>query len=175
MSGGRRYVLDANVFIEAYRKYYAFDICPGFWLGLARQHEDKRVFSIDRVKGELTAGGDRLSDWARAQAPETFFKQTLDKAVRDAFAAAMKWVQAEQQFDQDAKAQFASAADGWVIAYAKANGLVVVTHEEYAPDARRKVPMPNVCIEFGVDYCNTFEMLRELKVQFVLNKRQGGR
>lgn len=172
MSGGKRYVLDANVFIEAYRKYYAFDLCPGFWRALVRQHENKRLFSIDRVKSELTAGSDELSDWAKGRTPDTFFKQTLDKAVRDSFASAMKWVQAEQQFDADAKAQFASAADGWIIAYAKVNKLVIVTHEEYAPDAKRKVPMPNVCIEFNVDYCNTFEMLRALKVQFVLKKRQ---
>jgi len=25
------YVLDANVFIEAARRYYAFDIAPKFW------------------------------------------------------------------------------------------------------------------------------------------------
>jgi hypothetical protein len=59
-----------------------------------------------------------------------------------------------------------------MVAYAKANGLAVVTHEEYAPDVRRKVPIPNVCIEFGVEYVNTFEMLRDLKVQFVLRKRK---
>ena len=84
----------------------------------------------------------------------------------------VKWVQGEQQFTGAAKAEFASVADGWVVAYAKANGLVVVTHEEYAPDAKKKVPIPNVCLEFDVDYCNTFEMLRELKVQFVLRKRK---
>jgi hypothetical protein len=43
-----------------------------------------------------------------------------------------------------------------------------VTHEEYAPEAKRKVPMPNLCIEFDVEYCNTFAMLRELSAQFVL-------
>lgn len=175
MSGGNRYLLDANVFIEASRKYYAFDICPGFWRAVVRQHESKRVFSIDRVKTELTAGGDELSQWAKDEAPATFFKQTSDKAVRDNFAAAMKWVQAEPQFEPDAKAEFADAADGWVIAYAKTNGLVVVTHEEYAPDVKRKVPMPNVCIEFDVDYCNAFEMLRDLNVQFVLKKRRAGK
>jgi len=26
-----QYILDANVFIEAYKRYYAFDLCPGFW------------------------------------------------------------------------------------------------------------------------------------------------
>lgn len=45
---------------------------------------------------------------------------------------------------------------------------MVVTHEEYAPDVRRKAPIPNICLEFDVEYCNTFEMLKELKVRFVL-------
>jgi hypothetical protein len=45
-----------------------------------------------------------------------------------------------------------------------------MTHEEYAPDARNKVPMPNVCLEFEVDYCNSFEMLRDLKVRLGLIK-----
>jgi len=26
-----RYILDANVFIEATRRYYAFDLAPKFW------------------------------------------------------------------------------------------------------------------------------------------------
>ncbi len=92
----------------------------------------------------------------------------------DAFRDVAKWVQAEPQFTPAAKSQFASVADGWVIAYAKTNGVVVVTHEEYAPDARKKVPIPNVCLEFNVEYCDTFAMLRTLKVQFVLRKRRTG-
>jgi hypothetical protein len=55
-----------------------------------------------------------------------------------------------------------------VIAYARASTLTIVTHEEYAPDAKRKVPIPNVCLEFDVEYRNTFEMLKDLKVRFVL-------
>jgi hypothetical protein len=127
------------------------------------------------VKAELALGDDFLAGWATDTAPLTFFKGTADKAVSDAFGKMMEWVQTEQQFHSDAKSQFASAADGWVIAYAKANGLTVVTHEEYAPDAKRKVPMPNVCLEFTVDYCDTFKMLRDLKVQFVLKKRRSTR
>jgi hypothetical protein len=172
MSDGKRYVLDASVLIEAHQKYYAASICPGFWMSLGRQHAKKRVCSIDRVKTELLAGNDQLSAWAKEAAPKTFFKRTADKKVVDAFADMVNWVQSEQQFTPEAKSQFASVADGWVIAYAKANGLVVVTHEEYAPDVKKKVPMPNVCVEFGVEYCDTFEMLRELGVQFVLKKRR---
>jgi hypothetical protein len=111
---------------------------------------------------------DRLSAWVKNAAPPTLFKGTADKAVSDAFRDMVNWVQAESQFTDEAKADFASVADGWVVAYAQANGLVVVTHEEYAPDARKKVPIPNVCLEFDVEYCNTFEMLRDLKVRFGL-------
>ena len=29
------FVLDTNVFIQAHRRYYAQDVCPGFWECLA--------------------------------------------------------------------------------------------------------------------------------------------
>lgn len=172
MSVGRGFALDANAFIEAYRSYYGFDICPGFWLALLRQHSAKRVVSIDKIKTELLALNDALNDWVLAKTPSTFFKGTGDKRVADAYKHLVNWVLNEQQFTQEAKAEFSSVADGWLVAYAKVNGLVVVTHEEYAPDVRKKIPIPNVCIEFNVEYCNTFDMLRDLKEQFVLRKRR---
>jgi len=183
MSGGKRYVLDANVFIEAKNKYYGFKLCPGFWKALIAEHKNKRVLSIDKVREELgkprkeaDEEPDTLNEWTKDTVPETFFKRTQDQAVMDAFRKAVTWVNSEPQFAPAAKAEFASAADGWVIAYAKANGLIVVTHEEYAPDVKRKVPIPNVCIEFDVDYVNTFEMLNDLGVKFILStKRQRGR
>ena len=172
MSVGKRYVLDANVFIEARQKYYGFDICPGFWLALVRQHAIKRVCTIDKIKTELVAISDDLNDWVKQKAQDTFFKGTADKSVSDAFRDMVNWVQNEPQFTPEAKAEFSNVADGWVVSYAKANGLVVVTHEEYAPDVRKKVPIPNVCLEFDVEYCNTFDMLRDLKEKFVLRKHK---
>ncbi len=50
--------------------------------------------------------------------------------------------------------------------YAKAHNGVVVTHEEYAREARKRVPLPNVCKQFGVDYVDTFAVLRALEVEF---------
>jgi hypothetical protein len=78
----------------------------------------------------------------------------------------MSWVQAQEQFSDAAKADFAAGADGWLVAYARSKGLIVVTHEVLDPSIRRKVPIPNVCEAFGVSYVDTFEMLRELGVRF---------
>ena len=173
MSDSNRYVLDANVFIEAKNKYYGFSLCPGFWNALLVQHINNRIFSIDKVLAELVDEGDELSDWSKDRAPDTFFKKTQDQAVITLLGRMVEWVNAQPQFTPAAKAEFASTADGWVVAHAKVNGLTVVTHEEFAPDAKKEVPIPNVCLEFDVNYCKTFEMLDDLKVKFILStKRQ---
>ena len=172
MSAGKRYVLDADVFIQARRMHYPFDICPGFWNALIRQHRLGNLCSIDQVKAELVDEDDQLAEWAKETVPRVFFKGTADQRVLATFGEMVNWVQTKDQFTPEAKAQFASAADGWLVAFAKVNGLTVVTHEEYAPEAKKIVKIPNVCIEFDVPYCTTFEMLRGVGEQFVLKTRR---
>jgi Domain of unknown function (DUF4411) len=165
-----RFVLDTNVFIEAHQRYYPFDVCPGFWRALIHQHEAARVFSIDRVKKELNDGKDRLSDWANDRAPKGFFKQTADRAVIECFQTMVTQVSGEDQYLEVAKRDFAAVADGWLVAYAKENGLTVVTQEVYDPGAKKKVPIPNLCELYGVQCINTFAMLRTLEIKLVLRK-----
>lgn len=58
------YVLDANVFIEAARRYYAFDLRTRFWDILSEHGENGAIESIDRVKHELDKEADELPQWA---------------------------------------------------------------------------------------------------------------
>ena len=159
------YLLDANVFIEAARRYYAFDLAPKFWESLVLHAEKGEIQSIDRVKQELERGNYELATWATAQFSEVF-ASTDEEDVTESFSEIMSWVQVQDQFSDAAKADFASGADGWLVAYAKSKGFIVVTHEQPATDARRKVPIPNVCEAFGVSYVDTFVMLRQLGVRF---------
>ena len=63
----------------------------------------------------------------------------------------------------------------WLVAYAKSNGQhVVVTHEELSPDAKRRVPLPNVCKQFSVDYTDPFAMLKDLKARFTWTAKGAG-
>ncbi|HHX95367.1 MAG TPA: DUF4411 family protein, partial [Clostridia bacterium] len=64
-----------------------------------------------------------------------------------------------------AKAEFASVADSWLIAYSKAYDFTIVTNEQYQPHIKRRIPIPNVCNAFSIDCVNTFEMLRALNVK----------
>ena len=160
-----RYVLDANVFIQAYRRYYAFDLCPGFWESIPHFFAAGRIISVDRVRREL-ATGDVLDQWAGATAPVVLFAATDGAPVIAGFGTMMQWAQAHPQYNQAAKAEFAQEADGWLVAYAQANGCVVVTHEQADANVARRIPIPNVCAQFGVPYVTTFDMLRDLGVRF---------
>ena len=159
------FALDANIFIEAHRRYYGVDLCPGFWECLRHYGARQRLLSIDRMRSELLRGRDALSKWVK-DGPTGLFVSSAEPAVADVFADVMAWVQGNAQFRREAKAEFAAAADGWLAAYAKVRGAVVVTHERYSPDVRRRVPLGNVCHEMDVPMWDTFEMLRELEVCF---------
>ena len=62
-----RYLLDANVFIQAKNLHYGFDFCPAFWEWLVDQNAAAIVASIEKVSDELVGGGDELADWAHAR------------------------------------------------------------------------------------------------------------
>ena len=65
----KRYLLDANAFIEAKNRYYGFDIRPGFWSSLVTQHGAKLIFSIDRIAEELKEQDDEVKQWVENHAP----------------------------------------------------------------------------------------------------------
>lgn len=160
------YALDANVFIEAARRYYAFSICPGFWQSLIYLHTQGRIFSIDRVKGELSDKEDALANWVADHVLDACFESSDKTNIAAAYGDAVAWVYQQAQFSDAAKAEFAEKPDAWLIAYAKATGKILVTHEAFNSDAKRRVPIPNVCIALGVECRNTFEMLETLGASF---------
>jgi hypothetical protein len=173
MSEYKKYALDTNIFVEAKRRYYAFDVCPGFWNSLIWHHGQGLISSIDRIKAEIDKGADDLAKWINDYMPDICFASTDKAAISKYFGETMAWVQAQSQYIPAAKAKYADSADGWLIAYAKANNLVLVTHEVPNPFVKNNVPIPNVCAAFGVAYVNTFDMLRDLQTSFTWQPANG--
>jgi Domain of unknown function (DUF4411) len=161
-----RYLLDANVFIQAARGYYAFDLAPAFWQALIDHASNGRLLSIDRVREEMEQGKDELARWAVGTF-HAWFASTNENDVLQAYGAAMQWAQAQTRYSAAAKAEFADKknADAWLVAYAQAQGCVIVTHEQPDPNVQRKIPIPNVCQAFGIPFFNSFAMLRALGVR----------
>jgi len=80
-----QYCLDTNVYIEAHRSYYAFDIAPGFWEGLVQLAKKQMICSPSLVYKEITDGqcDDKLAEWAKVNGDLLFVEP--DDSTQRAF------------------------------------------------------------------------------------------
>ena len=161
------YLLDANIFIQAKNRHYAFDVVPGFWRWLERAHGIGIAGSVERVREELLAGQDELADWARTH--PSFF-QPIDDDTAACFRPLSKWASsAPAGYKSAALSEFSSdAADFLLVAHALAHRHVVVTHEVPSPNSSRRVKIPDACKALGVEWESPFAMLRKSKAKFDL-------
>jgi len=160
-----RYLLDANVFIEAKNRYYGFDICPGFREWLLADPPGERLASIKGVADELLAGTDELATWVKANSDAVFLEP--DEAVVAAMPAVTGWA-GSQAYTQEAVAGFLSKADFGLVAHALAHGRTVVTHE-VPSTSQNKIKIPDACQGLGVPWLSPFAMLRRERARFVLD------
>lgn len=162
------YLLDANTLIEAKNRYYRMTVCPAYWAWIQRSKGAGIVSSIDFVGEELKRGNDELAEWAKDQAE--LFLPVSDDDTQQAFAAVAAHVAAKVgEMKPGALEQFLAGADPWLIAKAMTlKDAVVVTHEEFNPQIKRKFSIPNVCQDFGVQWIDTFDLLSRTEARFVL-------
>lgn len=159
-----RYLLDANVFIQAKNLHYGFDFCPAFWDWLVIQNHDGKVASIKKVADELFAGDDDLSDWASGRGGDFFLAP--DDAVLPALQTVSGWA-SNQDYEPAAIATFLQVADCWLVAHALAHKCIVVTSEKLS-DGIKKIKIPNACNGLRLRCVSPYEMLRRERARFVL-------
>jgi hypothetical protein len=159
------YLLDTNVFIEAQNRYYAHDICPGFWTWLDHAMQSGNLASITSVYDELEGHGDYLADWVRERRDSGFFLDITDDQTQASFSSVVQFVESVPRYTRPHKDAFLSKADPWLVAKAQTNGFTLVTHESFNADTT-KVKIPNVCQNFNVPYHDTFQVLRVMAASF---------
>jgi predicted nucleic acid-binding protein len=159
----RRYYLDANVFIQAKNGPYSMDIVPSFWRLLDKQAEAGVICSSITVYAELAAGDDELADWAKERKGTDLFQEPSANVQRF-FNQIAVYVHA--RYAEHQAQEFLDGADAWVIAHAKAEDALVVTHENLVNEYSKKPKIPNICKHFAVKWLDTYQMLRELGARF---------
>lgn len=159
-----KYLLDANVFIQAKNLHYGFNFCPAFWDWLIENNTNGKVASIQKIADEIADGQDDLSTWAEARGDGFFLPP--DDALLPALGDVSTWANG-QNYEPAAISTFLQVADYWLVAYAKAHNYTVVTHE-VPSDGVRKIKIPNVCLGMRIPCMSPFEMLRRERARFVL-------
>ena len=165
-----KYLLDSNIFIQAYNQYYAKEIVPSFWRWLEK---DEEIYTIKQVKEEIKKGRNGLYD---------LIKNIQEVQIEEVQKVADNIREVEQYItktypDKSENKKFSDAADFQLIVAALNNqNITIVTHEvliEYSlPKYRPPVPtdrpkvikIPNVCKDYSIKCINTFELLKIKKV-----------
>lgn len=159
------FLLDTSVFTQAARSYYAFDIAPSFWKAILTHARNGKIISIDRVKEEIDQGKDQLTSWLNDHFTP-YIQSTNTKDVADCYGKIISWSFDQPRFTIAEKNKFADAnnADAWIVSFAKAKNLIVVTEEKSSPESK-KIKIPDVCYAHRISSINTFELMRKLNIK----------
>ena len=132
----QQYCLDTDVFIQAKNGPYGFDIVPAFWDWLDQKVTKGIIFSSAEVYTELSHGADELAEWIKDRRKTNFFVEP-DTTVQKIFQNIADYV--SNNFEPPHAQFFLDGADPWVIAHAKAQNAIVVTHEVLAAENSKKL------------------------------------
>ncbi|MDD5689938.1 MAG: DUF4411 family protein [Caldisericia bacterium] len=163
------YLIDSNTFMTAARTFYSFDYGPKFWDFIEVQAKNKALASIDKVFEEINKGNDALKNWAKEKF-FNYFLTTKEELIFQKYAELVQWAENQHNhYTRNAIDEFMKEdnADPWLIAYslAKNGNYTIVTFEKVNINKKNKIPIPNVCDYYQINYCDLFEMLRKLNFQ----------
>lgn len=160
-----KYLLDTNIFIQASNREYGFDVCPGFWDWLIEKNQSGLVASIKKVAEEIKRD-EPLVTWVRERGNGFFLEE--DDAMMGQLEDVSRWA-TSKGYKNEALGKFFGGADYYLIAYERAHGYVVVTHEVYSRK-NKSIKIPNVCEGLGLPCMNPYKMLRQEKVRLILDR-----
>ncbi len=146
-----RYLLDTNVFIEAYRRYYQEKIVSSFWEYLK---EEEDIFTLQEVKDEIRKGKDKdtLENLVKAVKIFSYDKPLTNQQMLSDYIY--------KNYSSEQAGKFLNVADYLLVCVAKEYNIVIVTHENFLGKGAKKASIPNICKEFDIDCVDTFEMLK---------------
>jgi len=156
------YCFDTSALFDAGIRWYPPDIFPSFWGGVDDLISRGRLLVPEMVAREATQKTHSVAIWVkekRSSDPEVFVD--LDDEIQDELrlvtATYPEWT-----------AKGRNRADPFVVATAKAKGLVVVTGETPStssplavPTSQRKLKIPTVCDHFGVNWMVIPDLIKQ--------------
>lgn len=151
--------LDACVLIEAKDGPYAFERVPSFWGFLDEQLNAGALCCPSFIFGEILVGKDRLAQWCSARKQNGLCVQPV-REVQSRLTEIADYVVATYESHQANR--FLTGGDPWLIAHAWHSGGAVVTQEADRDSNAKKVRIPDVCANFGVECINLYEMTDRL-------------
>ena len=147
----KKYLLDTNIYANAYERFYRNEYFPRFW-DMFAPILNEHVVIPKIVKDEITK-----SDWFQKWLEEHYEADILNhKDYSEGWQTILEFVQSSGLYKDKALTDQVkgwaqeSIADPWLIAIAKADELVLVTEEKRDPNLGRgqqikSAKIPDIC------------------------------
>ncbi|WP_242203436.1 DUF4411 family protein [Aestuariivivens insulae] len=165
------YILDTNILVYPDRISHPMDIYPSYWDKMADLLRFENVISIDKVKDEIYRHQDGLTNWCKLNTQKSFWALSVNCMVE--YAEIQNWAQ-NKDYNERALIEFADSknADAFLVAYALNKKRVedvevsIVTLEVSAPESKRAIKIPDICLDFDIRFINNNDFFREIKASF---------
>lgn len=150
-----KYLLDTNIYINFYDRYYRFDYFPSFWTTF-KNIINTQVILPDIVVNESYQDV-RFKEWLNQHFTATYIKH---KSYANEWAEVIQHIAncglySPKALTNDASWVHEKIADGWLIAIAKKDDLVIVTNEARNYNLHKNAPskspkVPDIADDFSV-------------------------
>lgn len=153
--------MDANVLIDAGRDYYPIDRVPEFWDWLEHHGAAGTVRIPIEIYEEVKQGNDALADWIKQPTVAAALEHREEVRV-DLVSRAVSEGYADDLTDDEI---LKLGRDPFLLAYALSdpdNHCIVTTEVSKPSKQRANRRLPDVASDFGIAFCNTFELARRL-------------
>ncbi len=158
------YLIDTN-FLGELENLYPIDVFPSLWQELeTRLFNDEVVFHIE-VHDEIIAWGSPTTDWYAKNVLGSQILRIDDSSIEH-YARVMEWVTEKRTppYREAALDEFMDKADSYLVAAAVEHSAVIVTNEVRAQNAVKKVKIPDVACNWGIQCIKTVDFMRVLGV-----------
>ncbi len=153
--GMSKYLLDTNIYINFYDRYYRFDYFPSFWSRL-QSVLNKEIVLPDIVIQE-NYQDETFRDWLSLNFNGAIYKH---KECSDIWGEVIQHIAkcnfySEKALTNDKSWAREKIADGWLIAIAKKENLTIVSSETRNYNLNEKQPnqspkIPDIADDFGI-------------------------
>lgn len=164
----KKYLLDTNIYANAYERFYRNDYFPSFWEKFAGVLNDHVVIP-KIVKDEITK-----SDWFHKWLDDNYQDAILNhKDYSEGWQTVLEYVQSSGLYKEQALTDQVrgwaqeTIADPWLVAIAKEDELILVTAEVKDPNLDKgnrvkSAKIPDVCDRQGVRCITMNEFFGEI-------------
>lgn len=163
-----KYIFDTSALKDAYSRHYRIKNFPTFWTKFANIIENSECYFLDKVMDEIKNMASELYLWLKGK--NIKIASSLDGNIIKCQKNIMEDVSSKKMYVNNYKKwDIDEVADSWIIAYAKVNNCIIVTHEqpvynEKMPDNTIDIKIPDVAKTNSIKYIRIEDFIDDVNI-----------